>query len=171
MNVRDAIEAGLARIGVALNKPYDRAQVGVFADVLSEQTTADEFQRFVSWGLRGGKFGRWQPSLPEIQDALRAFRGHPTLDVEAETMYERVLGCRDYNPESGSIWSFRQIRDTHGEAAAQAFLAAGGHSAFATTIGEDKRQSRFIQAYKYEVRDDPRAALPDAELDQLEDAE
>lgn len=169
MSVRNAIEAGLARLGVALNKPYDRSQVSVYADVLCDQTTAAEFAAFVDWGLRGGKFGRWQPSLPELQDALRAFRGHPTLDAEATTVYERVLGCREYNPESGAVWSFRRIREELGEAAANAFLAAGGHSAFATTLGEDKRLARFVSAYKYEIRDDPHAALPDAELPQLED--
>lgn len=85
------------------------------------------------------------------------------ITSEAAAAYERVLSCNYYTPESGAVWSYRQIRDEIGEAAAEAWAAAGGNSSFswADETGASIRFKRFMDAYREyeESKHAQRAAL------------
>jgi hypothetical protein len=157
MNDRPTISGELSRIGIAFHRPYDVAQLVTFA--IGLDVPAEEFAAFVRWALSRG---RWQylPNLVEIQDALRQYRNNgETLEAEAVRAYEAVLEAYEYTPEGGTLWTYRGVRDRCGDAAAQAWLAAGGWTAFATTWREDQRRDRFLKAYATEVRAEPESRL------------
>lgn len=149
---------GLTRIGIATRQPADAATLAVYHDVIGPQTTVEEWLPFVQWALASGRW-KWFPRTAELQDALREFRGGRPLLVEASDAYERVLAAGTYTPEGGTSWNYRGILKACGDAAAEAFLAAGGNSAFATTWDEAKRRERFVQAYAEAVREEPASAL------------
>jgi hypothetical protein len=168
---RTAFAAGMSAIGLAVRQEADAATMALYHDILGPRTDADEWARFVRWALEGGRW-TWLPKLVELQDALREFRGDRPLLVEATEAYERVLQSGTYIGD-GTQWIYRDIREKCGEAAAEAFLAAGGHHAFATTFRESDRRERFLAAYQEAVRQDPDArllpagpvrALPPAEM-------
>jgi hypothetical protein len=92
-------------------------------------------------------------------DALREFRGSPPLDSEAIQAYERVLQAGEYTAETGACWTFRRVLDHCGRAAAEAFLAAGGHHAFASSWRESERRERFLAAYRQFAREMPASRL------------
>lgn len=149
---------GLTRIGIAVRQPADAKTQSVYFDALEYQTTAEEWGRFTKLVSATGRFS-WFPKMSELLEALREFRGQPHMLGEANAAYERVLGAGTYAPEGGTHWSFRSVRDSCGVAAAEAFLAAGGHHAFATTWDESKRREAFIAAYKGIVTIQPDTAL------------
>lgn len=150
---------GLTKIGIALRKPYDPASLTVYHDVIGPRTNADEWERFVAWALAADRWRIFTPTVPDLQDALREFRGQRPVLVEATEAYDRVIAAGVYSPEGGTSWNYRAIKESCGDAAAEAFLAAGGNSAFATTWGEDKRRERFVSGYSEAVREEPMAAL------------
>lgn len=155
----EAFTEGLAKIGVAMLQPYDAVALAAFHDVLGSQTDADEWPRFVAWALAVGRWSTYRPKVPDIQEALRKFRGQRPLLVEATDAYERVLASGTYTPEGGTSWDYRSIREACGEGAALAFLAAGGNAGFSTTWDEAKRRERFAAAYAEAVREEPTAGL------------
>ena len=122
------------------------------------QVPSDEWEAFTRDSVAGGRW-RYFPTVAELIEELRRFRGETTLEAEAVTAYERILGTGVYTPEGGTTWTYRWVLDTCGKAAAEAFQAAGGASAFQTTYGEDKRRQRFVQMYVAGVRCDPRVRL------------
>jgi hypothetical protein len=150
--------AGMAAIGIAVRQEADPATLAVYHDVLATRTDPDEWRAFVRWGLESSRW-TWFPKLAELQDALREFRGDPPMLAEATEAYERVLKAGTYCPEGGTTWEYRSIREKVGEAAAEAFLAAGGNSAFANTWDESKRRERFVAAYGEAVRESPETKL------------
>lgn len=150
---------GLALIGVALKQPYGPASLTGYHDILGSQTDGEEWPRFVKAMLERQRWPGRSPNVPDIQDALREFRGQRPMLVESIDAYDRVLGAGIYSPEGGTTWNYRHIREACGDAAAEAFLAAGGNAAFATTWNEDKRRERFAVAYAEAVREEPMAAL------------
>jgi hypothetical protein len=150
--------AGLVRIGVATGKAPDQAMFEVYFLGLQRHVTADEWDHFTRWAIDPV---RWLffPKLRELQDALREFRGERPLLVEATAAYDRVLEAGTYTPEGGTTWDYRSIRERCGEAAAEAFLAAGGNQAFGNTFRESDRRERFVAAYGEAVRESPDAKL------------
>lgn len=154
-----AFVEGLTSIGLALKQPYGAASLTLYHDLIGPHTDAEEWPRFVVAMLQAQRWPGRSPNVPELQDALREFRGQRPLLVEATDAYERVLAAGIYTAEGGTTWSFRAIRETCGDAAAEAFLAAGGNAAFSTTWDEAKRRERFAAAYAEAVREEPRAAL------------
>lgn len=150
---------GLTKIGIALKQPYDAASMAVYHDILGSQTDHFEWQRFVQWALKVERWPTFAPKLPEIQEALRIFRGARPMLEEASDAYHRVLEAGIYSAEGGTSWNYRAIKQSCGDAAAEAFLAAGGNSAFVTTFDEAKRRERFVAAYAGAVREEPAAAL------------
>lgn len=150
---------GIDRIGLATRQPADAATKLVYFDALQDKASAEEWAAFARWVVDTDRFPVYFPKKAEISDALREFRGQRPLLVEATDAYERVLAAGIYTPEGGTTWSFRAIRETCGDAAAEAFLAAGGNAAFSTTWDEAKRRERFAAAYAEAVREEPRAGL------------
>lgn len=154
----EAFVAGLASIGIACRQAPTVADHEAYYIGLGRELESDEWARFTEWALRPCRWTMF-PKLREIQDSLREFRGERPLLVEATDAYERVLASGTYSPEGGTSWTFRAVKESCGDAAAEAFLAAGGHSAFATTWDESKRRERFANAYAEAVREEPAAAL------------
>lgn len=137
------------------------ARFNAYYLALAEESDAMEWAAFTRVAAKrsGWKF---IPSLPELLDALRVFRGGPPLlelQGEASDAYERVISASTYTAEGGASWNYRTVAERCGKAAADAFLAAGGHHAFATTWDEAKRRERFIAAYQETAREIPDARL------------
>ena len=150
---------GLNRIGVAMRQPPDKATLSVYYDTIGSQVEGQEWLAFARWCVDTDRFHAWFPKVADLRAALREFRGAPPLAVEATRAYERVLESGTYTPHGGTSWNYRAVRERCGEAAAQAFLAAGGNSAFAITFGEEGRRERFVTAYCDAARANPGAAL------------
>ena len=150
---------GLNRIGVAVRQVPDKATLGVYFDGIGQQTTGEEWLQFTRWAVATDRFPTFFPKVSELRAALRQFRGAPSLEAEATEAYERALASGTYAPQGGTTWTYRGIRERCGDAAAEAFLAAGGNSAFITTWNEDKRRERFVEAYRSAVLEDATTAL------------
>lgn len=149
---------GLSRIGIALRQPADDATMEVYHDSLAKECDEPEWDAFCNWAVDTSRW-QWFPKVSEIRAGLRAFRGERPVEAEAMEAYERVLAAGRYAPEGGTTWSYRAVREACGCAAADAFLIAGGPSAFATTWDEAKRRERFVAAYVIEVLEEPDTAL------------
>lgn len=151
--------AGLAVIGLQLNQPVGKDAQKAYFLAMADETTCEEWEAFVAVAAK--RFGwRFLPSVPALLDALREFRGLPSLDAEATLAYESVMKAGIYTPEGGTTWTYRGVREACGDAAAEAFLAAGGSDAFARTWDEAKRQQRFLAAYVAAAREEPAGRLP-----------
>jgi hypothetical protein len=149
---------GLVRIGIAVRQPADAATLRVYHDALKHETTAEEWDVFTRQAVVGGVFD-WFPKVKELVGALGQFRGELPIEAEAGAAYDRVVECRSYAPQGGGSWNFRQVQRECGQAAAAAFLAAGGHHAFATTYRESERRAAFIASYVRAARADKGARL------------
>lgn len=147
---------GILRLATGLRQTLDEATVEVYFEAMRERTNPEEWEAFTKAAAVAPPWYRdgraWFPQLVELLDALREFRGSPALAAEAVTMYEKVLNSGTYYPETGTQWVYRDIKAKCGEAAAEAFLEAGGHNAFAVVYGEDKRREKFLKAYQEAVR-------------------
>lgn len=154
---------GLSRIALAVRESVDAATFAVYHELVAERTDAEEWQAFTVEFARHpprGHEGRPRfPTVVELLDALAEFRGAPPLEREATEAYDRVLAASTYTPEGGATWNYRDVRERCGLAAAEAFLEAGGHHAFATTWDESRRRGRFLAAYQAEARERPGARL------------
>lgn len=121
---------------------------------MREETDAVEWQAFTAGAVK--RFGwKFLPTVPDLIDALHVFRGAEPVDREAVAAYDRVLEAGTYSAEGGTVWNYRTVAERCGRAAADAFLAAGGHHAFATTWDEAKRRERFLAAYQEAARSMP----------------
>jgi len=149
---------GLGGIGLQLNQPVAKDVIKAYWLAFRDETDPAEWEAFCSVVVKRSSW-TFLPGVPALLDALREARGYQGLEAEATTAYERVLGAGTYSPEGGTTWIYRVIFDRCGPAAAEAFLAAGGHSAFATTYGEQKRHDRFVAAYVQAARAEPRSRI------------
>jgi hypothetical protein len=155
---RHEFGVGLAFIAAQVRHPVSELEVEAFYDALSEQTSAEEWRAFVRVAVARYAW-RFLPGVAELLDALREFRGEPSLDSEAIEAYERVLESAYWTPEGGSTWGWRTINTRCGRAAADAFLEAGGHHAFASSYHEHDRRVRFVRAYVQAARSEPSTRL------------
>ena len=149
---------GLVRVATAFGRTLDDTTVEVYAEALAGQATAQEWESFTRAAVAGGRW-RFFPVVTEMLDGLRAFRGERSPEVEAAEAYERVLASGTYTEEGGTTWSFRGVKELCGVATAEAFLAAGGDSAFRSRWDEARRRERFINKYAELVRCNPRTRL------------
>jgi hypothetical protein len=150
---------GLIRLGLAVRQAPDAATLSVYFDSLGDEILEDEWNRFTRWAAKVDRFTPHFPKLAELRAALREFRGAMPLEAEAALAYDRVIGSGTYQAQGGTTWNARAIRERCGAAAAEAFLAAGGHHAFATTWNEAQRRERFNAAYCVAVRQDASTGL------------
>ncbi len=154
----DDFVRGLGMVALKLNQPLADPTAIAYHEDFEQETDPPEWEAFTRVAAR--RFGwRFLPSVPELLDALREFRGAPPIDQEAAQAYEAVIAAGVYAPEGGTTWSYRAVTERCGKAAADAFLAAGGHHAFASSWDEAKRRERFLAAYRTEAR-----ALPASRL-------
>lgn len=156
---RSDVLKGLALLSAALRFEVDEPTIRAYSMLLREQTTAEEFSAFCLHACQAGLWQRAAPTFPELLQALREFRGEESIDSEALRAYERVLACNTYVPDAGGVWSYRQVSEECGKAAAEAFAAAGGHGAFSVAFRADERRTRFLAAYRA-----ARMAAPEGKL-------
>jgi len=155
---RATFVGGLGVMALQLNKPAERELLDAYHLALADETSPEEWGAFFPVAVK--RFGwKFLPTVPELLDALREFRGQPNLDAEAIAAYERVIAAGVYSAEGGTSWHFRTVVETCGRAAAEAFLEAGGHNAFANTFRESDRRERFVAAYRVAAREDDSARL------------
>lgn len=141
-----AFAGGLGVIALQLNKPITPAVIKAYHAAFADETSAEEWAAFCRKAvLRSG--WTFLPTVAELRDALEEYRGATPLQREAVQAYEAVVASAEYAPETGSTWTYRRTEELCGRAAAEAYLAAGGHAAFSTTWDEAKRRERFIVAY------------------------
>jgi len=147
-------------MALQLNQPASKELLDAYHLAMADETDPIEWQAFHLVAVK--RFGwKFLPAVPELLDALREFRGGPKLDVEAARAYERVLDHGGvYTPEGGTTWNYRTVQERCGKAAADAFLAAGGHHAFANAFKESDRREKFIASYVSDVRAAPATMLP-----------
>lgn len=149
---------GLTRIGTATSHEVSELEFEFYGEALIAQTDAAEWEGFTRAAVASGRW-RWWPTVAEVLDALREYRGDQPLAAEATVAYERVVEAGTYCPEGGTRWEARRIREQCGEAALEAFLAAGGHAAFSTGWDESERRKAFLRAYQAAVRAEPSMRL------------
>lgn len=155
---RATFTAGMSVIALQLNLPAVKQTLDAYHLALADETDPAEWRRFFTGAVK--RFGwRFLPTVPQLLDALREFRGAPPLEAEAIEAYERVLQAGAYTPEGGTSWTFRGVRESCGRAAAEAFLEAGGNGAFANTFRESERRERFVASYVQAARGEPEARL------------
>jgi hypothetical protein len=150
---------GLTRIGLSVRQAFTAEEQLVYYEALGPQTDAAEWSEFTRAAVATGRWPKFLPTVAELLDALREFRGAPPLEAEAVAAYERVLELGVYTAEGGTTWNFRRVRELCGAAAARAFMEAGGNAAFTTTWNEAKRRERFVAAYLEAGRDRPAERL------------
>lgn len=150
--------AGLGVIALQLNKPITSPVIKAYYAAFEGGTDPDEWAAFAR--VAALRFG-WQflPTVPQLHDALEEFRGSAPLQREATEAYEQVLAAGEYAAEAGTVWTYRRVLKVCGRAAADAFLAAGGHYAFSTTWDEAKRRERFLAEYAVVARQVPSERL------------
>lgn len=158
--------AGLRHVGELLQKPVSTATLLAYFGFLAEETNPDEWSEFCRVGAKRFGWGPFLPDAPRMLDDLRKFRGEPSraafdhqLATEAGHAYQRVLDAGDYTAAAGTFWTFRSVAEKCGRAAAEAFMAAGGPNAFATTWDESRRRKTFVDAYQHAAREEPSARL------------
>jgi hypothetical protein len=162
---RKTFTEGLSRIGIATRQPADAETLAVYHDALEHQADAAAWETFTRAAVASGRF-RFFPTVAELVDALHEHQGGGSLEIEAGFAYERVLAAGRYTPSGGATWSYRDVLADVGKAAAGAFMAAGGHSAFVVASDQARRRERFIRAYLSAVRSDPSSRLlPPAEVE------
>jgi hypothetical protein len=149
---------GLARIVKACRQEVDDVTLEVYTEALCYDTEPAEWDAFTLHVVRSGRFS-WFPKVAELIDALREFRGERPLYLEAAEAYARVMDAGQYTAEGGTSWNYRTVAERCGRAAAEAFLAAGGPTAFATTWDEARRRERFLAAYQQAAREVPASRL------------
>lgn len=149
-----AFGAGLGVIALQLNKPITPAGIKAYHAAFEYETDPVEWEAFSRVAVvRSG--WTFLPTVAELRDALEEFRGAAPLKREATSAYEAVQNAGEYQPESGTQWSYRGVLEKCGRAAAEAYLAAGGHAAFSSTWKEDVRRAEFIAAYTVAARQAP----------------
>jgi hypothetical protein len=147
------------RLAVAARaQDVNRGTVEVYFDALCPQTTAEEWGCFTRDAVASGRF-RFFPTVAEILEALREYRGERLPEAEAIEAYEHVLSAGTYTPNGGTSWNYRAVREACGDAAAEAFLASGGDLAFRANWDESKRRQRFVSAYAATARSASRTRL------------
>lgn len=145
---------GLSVMALQLNQPATAELLKAYHMGLEDETTPEEWRAFIRVAPK--RYGwKFLPTVPQIADALAEFRGQPSLEVEASEAYQRVLESGTYTAEAGTVWSQRAVSDKCGRAAAEAFMAAGGPQAFASSWDESRRRERFFAAYRESARDRP----------------
>jgi hypothetical protein len=158
--VIDSLEfsKGIGTIAVQVRHPLSPQESDAFFLAFEHETDAPEWSAFCATAaIRHG--WRFLPGVVELLDALRLFRGETPLHVEAVEAYERVVASGEPSTQGGTNWSWRAVARSCGPAAARAFLAAGGHNAFATSWNEGKRREFFVLSYVQEARAEPSSRL------------
>lgn len=144
--------AGLAALGVAFNREVTPAVAELYHGVIGARLDAAWWDRAVRRALEAESF------FPAPAVLLRYGSANGAPQARAAEIYERILS--DY--EQGRHLGPREVREKYGEAAMDAFVAAGGTRAFDEYLegGGPFRRKAFIEAWVEEADQEPARALP-----------
>lgn len=145
-------QAGLHALGLAFSRVITADVMRVFDGVLSAKLDDESWERAVRRCLEVETF--FPP--PSVLLRYGLFDSVPTATLASEA-YEAIIG----HFESGGIY-YARIKAELGPAAADAFVAAGGHRAFAwcEPDSEPFRWKAFKEAFAEQVESEPMLALP-----------
>lgn len=147
MTDRPAFAAGMALLGVTFGREVDQARIAAYWSALSDLTD-DEFRLATAKLCAGWKC---QPSeMFPLPATIRQYaRPYQDIAAEATRLFEQVEALGDYSP-IGMKWSIAKVGAILGWAAAEAFAAAGGSSAFATLTDQSRPfvRKEFVAAYQ-----------------------
>jgi hypothetical protein len=143
---------GLAALGAAFNREIRPEVAEVYHQVLGPRLDADDWARAVKRCLENETF--FPPPAVLLRYGLR--EGVP--EARAVEDYQAILGSF----EDGQPMGPREIRERFGEAAMEAFVAAGGTRAFSWCEPRDEpfRRKAFVEAWTEVEDQDPALALP-----------
>ena len=143
---------GMEILGAAFNREITAELSEAFARVLSPRLDTTGWERAVTRVLEAESF------FPAPAVLLRYGRAEGAAEARAAEVYERILASF----EAGCALGPREVRERFGEAALDAFVAAGGSRAFAWCEPKDApfRFKRFLDAWMEVVEQAPERALP-----------
>jgi len=144
---RRLFAAGLTALGVTFNREVSRPMLSVYFDALRDLPLADVQSAIIR--IRDG----WTPQPNEMFPVPSTIRRHaqPYVDAAAEAgrLFDRIEAETDRRT-SATAWGIVRIGSELGWAAAEAFAACGGSSAFGTLTDRDRPFTRraFADAYQ-----------------------
>lgn len=137
-----AFVAGLAALAVNCRVELTDPQTELYRSMLDDLSDAD-FARAVAACLRTS---RWFPTIAELREKVSPYE---SPQAAAGVDFDRVRKAGRYTPV-GYRWSYRDVSEQVGPIAAEAYVAAGGSSAFEQEQGETALtflRKRFTEAY------------------------
>ena len=158
---RRAMLAGMHLLGKAFNRPITTEDVDMFFGVIGTKLNAVQWEQAVRRCLEAESY------FPPPAVLLRYGRAEGAPQARAGEVYERILASF----EAGCSLGPREVREQFGDAAFDAFVAAGGARAFSWCEPKDEpfRLKRFVEAWTETVEQAPERALPaGAEAPRLE---
>lgn len=148
----EAFRKGMGHLGAAFNRAVTKELLDVFGGVLSVKLTTEQWERAVLRAIEAEKF------FPPPAVLLRYGLGEGSAKARAIEAYEHIVGAFEHGWKYGP----RDVREKFGEAAMEAFIAAGGARAFAWCEPENEpfRRRDFAAAWVETVEQDPSRMLP-----------
>jgi len=145
------IAKGLALLSTAFNRVLTPEVVRLYREVISPKLDAQQWERAVKRALEAESF------FPPPAVLLRYGAADGSPRARALEFYDRII--RHY--ESGDELGPREVRERYGDAAMDAFVAAGGSRAFSWCEPKDEpfRRRDFANAWVEVVEQEPKAAL------------
>lgn len=157
------VVTGLGVLGLALQRPQPAETLALYARLIAPRVDHGPWSEAIEAWSTGAAEWEFFPSVPAIlaayQARVDAAEGRRPVEVEAVDAYTRVLQAGTYSPEGGATWTYRGVVESCGKAAAEAWLAAGAHEAFATGWNADERRRTFLAAYLEAAREQPETRL------------
>lgn len=170
MKDRQVFAGGMAQLGIAFNREITKPMYQVYWGALRE--ISDEAYESGIEAL----LSSWQPTRAEwfpVPATVRRYcTPHVDVDALAITAFERVRSSGTYHAVNGTTYAYRVVAEKIGTLEAEAFIAAGGGSAFATQQTEAQLpwlRKAFVEAFKrgWEAKDQGREQLPAATVNTL----
>lgn len=147
-----AFGEGMRKLGYAFNRAITGPVLEVYGGILSPRLSTEQWGHAVTRALESEQF------FPAPAVLLRYGAGDRGLQAAAGAAYEQIVACY----ERGDRLGYRDVREQMGQAAAEAFIAAGGSHRFAWCSPDDQpfRLRDFRVAFLETAEVDPIAALP-----------
>lgn len=152
---RKTFATGFAMLALNFNKDQTDELADLYFKATERKLTDEQWVQAVRTAVEQDEF------FPPVARLLR-YGQPPTDHTAALAMFEQVLECYSYNPQTGTTWRQEQVLRKLGRAAAEGFAAAGGPGAFGSMTDRDEPfvYRRFSDAYLAAVRHDSALALP-----------
>jgi len=148
-------KAGMVALGVGFNREITADVLDVYGRVLSRRLDTKQWERAVTRALEAERF------FPPPTVLLRYGIADGAPQARAGEAYAAILS----RFEGGRAMGPREVREQFGEAAFDAFVAAGGTRAFERCEPRDEpfRLKRFVEAWTETVDQSPERALPEGD--------